>query len=184
MKKNILILTVALSCVLCACGGGSTKKIEGEVNTANEQTQETEKAEESAAAHKGYTYISNDVVVEIDADAAAVVEQLGEPLSYFEAPSCAFEGIDKIYTYNSFEIETYPMDGKDFISMVTFKDDSITTPEGVGIGDSVDKVKEVYGDCAEEGGMMVYEKDDMKLCFIVKDGAVVSVEYKSTVLDE
>ena len=183
MKKNILLLTFVLACVLCACGGESTKKIEGEVNTSSEQTQETEAAEESAAA-KGYTYIHNDVVVEIDADAALAVEQLGEPLSYFEAPSCAFEGIDKIYTYSSFEIETYPMEGKDFISMVTFKDDSITTPEGVGIGDTADKVKEVYGDCTEEGGMLVYEKDDMKLCFIVKDGAVVSVEYKSTVLDE
>lgn len=183
MKKNVIMLTLVLACVLCACGG-SSKKIEGEVNTSSEQTQGTEVTEESAAAHKGYTYIHNDVVVEIDADAAAVVEQLGEPLSYFEAPSCAFEGIDKIYTYSSFEIETYPMDEKDFISMVTFKDDSITTPEGVGIGDTVDKVKEVYGNCAEEGGMMVYEKDDMKLCFIVKDGTVASVEYKSTVLDE
>lgn len=184
MKKNVLVLTVMLAMVLCACGG-SSKKIEGEVNTSNEQTQETvATTEESAAAHKGYTYVYNDVVVEIDADATSVVEQLGEPLSYFEAPSCAFEGIDKIYTYSSFEIETYPMEGKDFVSMVTFKDDSITTPEGVAIGDSVDKVKEVYGDCAEEGGMLVYEKDGMKLCFIVKDGAVVSVEYKSTVLDE
>ena len=184
MKKNILVLTMMLAMVLCACGGGSSKKIEGEVNTSNEQTQEAETTEESAAVQKGYTYIHNDVVVEIDADAAVAVEQLGEPLSYFEAPSCAFEGIDKIYTYSSFEIETYPMEGKDFISMVTFKDDSITTPEGVGIGDTVDKVKEVYGDCTEEGGMLVYEKDGMKLCFIVKDGAVVSVEYKSTVLDE
>ncbi len=183
MKKNVIMLTLVLAFVLCACGG-SSKKIEGEVNTSSEQTQETEVTEESAAAHKGYTYIHNDVVVEIDADAAAVVEQLGEPLSYFEAPSCAFEGIDKIYTYSSFEIETYPMEGKDFVSMVTFKDDSITTPEGVAIGDSVDKVKEVYGECAEDSGMMVYEKDDMKLCFIVKDGTVASVEYKSTVLDE
>ena len=184
MKKNILVLAMALSMVLCACGGGSSKKIEGEVTTSNEQTQETEATTEESAEVKGYTYIHNDVVVEIDADAAAVVEQLGEPLSYFEAPSCAFEGIDKIYTYSSFEIETYPMEEKDFISMVTFKDDSITTPEGVGIGDTVDKVKEVYGDCTEEGGMLVYEKDDMKLCFIVKDGTVASVEYKSTVLDE
>ena len=183
MKKNVLVLTMMLAMVLCACGG-SSKKIEGEVNTSNEQTQETETTTEESAEAKGYTYIYNDVVVEIDADAALVVEQLGEPLSYFEAPSCAFEGIDKIYTYSSFEIETYPMEGKDFVSMVTFKDDSITTPEGVAIGDSVDKVKEVYGECAEDGGMMVYEKDDMKLCFIVKDGAVVSVEYKSTVLDE
>lgn len=186
MKKSILVLTMALACVLCACGG-SSKKIEGEVKNTGEQTQENSGADqttEETAGQKGYIYVHDGVVVEIDADAALAVEQLGEPLSYFEAPSCAFEGIDKIYTYSSFEIETYPMEGKDFISMVTFKDDSITTPEGVGIGDTVDKVKEVYGDCTEEGGMLVYEKDNMKLCFIVKDGSVASVEYKSTVLDE
>ena len=186
MKKNILVLTFALTCVLCACGGESSKKIEGEVNTASEQTQEAESTveEDGASGYKGYAYIQDDVVVEIDADAAPIIEQLGEPLSYFEAPSCAFDGVDKIYTYSSFEIDTYPLEGKDFVSTITFKDDSITTPEGVGIGDAADKVKEVYGDCTEEGGMLVYEKDDMKLCFIVKDGAVVSVEYQSTILDE
>lgn len=185
MKKNILVLTFVLALSLCACGGGSTKKIEGEVNTSGGQTQETESVvEENAVSHKGYTYIHNDVVVEIDADAAPVVEQLGEALSYFEAPSCAFEGIDKIYTYSSFEIETYPLEGKDFVSSVTFKDDSITTPEGVAIGDSVDSVKAAYGEGTEEAGMLVYEKDDMKLCFIIQGDVVASIEYKSTILDE
>lgn len=187
MKKSILIMTMALSVMLCACGG-SSKKIEGEVQTSNEQTKDNtdvNQTGEEKAEHKGYTYIHDGVVVEIDAKAAPVIEQLGEAVSYFEAPSCAFEGVDKIYTYSSFELETYPVDGEDFVSCVTFKDDSITTLEGVGIGDSLDKVKEVYGtDATEDGGMLVYKKDDMKLCFIIQDDAVVSIEYLTTILDE
>ena len=54
-------------------------------------------------------------------------------------------GIDKIYTYNSFELDTYPLDGEDFISSVLFKDDTVTTMEGIGIGDSVEKLTETYG---------------------------------------
>ena len=126
-----------------------------------------------------------DVVIEIDAEAAPIIEKLGEPNSYFEAPSCAFEGIDKMYTYNSFEVDTYPSKTQDYISTIIFKDDVITTTEGVGIGDSVDKVMEVYGeDGSNEDGMLVFEKDGMKLCFIIQDDTVASVEYRSTVLDE
>ena len=190
MKKLILMMTMVLVVMLCACGGENTKTIEGEVAATTDNTQTTEevteeKAGESTVSYKGYAYIHNDVVIEIDAQAAPIIEQLGDAISYFEAPSCAFEGIDKIYTYTSFEIDTYPLEGVDYVSGVTFKDDSITTPEGIAIGDSIDKVKEVYGsEFAEENGMIVYEKDDMKLCFIVADDAVVSIEYASTILDE
>ena len=90
-----------------------------------------------------------------------------------------------MYTYNSFEVDTYPSKTQDYISTIIFKDDVITTTEGVGIGDSVDKVMEVYGeDGSNEDGMLVFEKDGMKLCFIIQDDTVASVEYRSTVLDE
>ena len=188
MKKNVLFIMMVMAMMLCACGG-SSKKIEGEVKTEIEVTQEVteneQTVEESEEAYKGYAYTHDGVAIVIDAQADVVIEQLGEALSYFEAPSCAFEGIDKIYTYSSFEVETYPLEGVDYISLVTLKDDSVATTEGVSIGDSVDKVKEVYGaDFTEESGMIVYLKDDMKLCFIIQDDEVVSVEYASTVLDE
>ena len=189
MKKNILILSMMMAFVLCACGGESSKKIEGEVKNNDEMVQEVESeeqaAEENTASYKGYAYMHDGVAIEIDAQADVIIEQLGEPLSYFEAPSCAFEGIDKIYTYSSFEVETYPLNEKDYVSLVTLKDDSVATTEGVSIGDTVDKVKEVYGsECTEESGMIIYKKDNMKLCFIIQEDTVASVEYVSTVLDE
>lgn len=120
----------------------------------------------------------------MDADAAPIIEQLGEPDSYFEAPGCAFEGIDKMYTYGGLEVDTYPIEDKDYISSVIFKDDTLTTTEGIGIGDSVSSLEEAYGtQWGDEDGMMVYEKDGMKLCFIVAEDSVISVEYRSGVIE-
>lgn len=193
MKKRTIGIILTAALLLAGCGGG-TKVIEGAVKTKGDgeakeaaQTQDKESAEaaKEESSYKGYVFRHGDVVVEIDAEAAPILEKLGEPNSYFEAPSCAFEGIDKMYTYGSFELDTYPTEDKDFVSAVIFKDDSITTPEGIGIGDSRAKLTEAYGgEGSAEMGMIVYRKDDMKLCFILKDDAVTSIEYKSTVLDE
>ena len=54
---------------------------------------------------------------------------LGEPMHYFEAPSCAFEGMDKIYSYSGFEFTTYTKDNVDYIASIVFLDDTVTTRE-------------------------------------------------------
>ena len=113
---------------------------------------------------------------------APVLQALGEPASYFEAASCAFEGLDTIYTYNGFEIDTYPAQDKDLVSAVILKDDSVTTAEGICIGDSLEKLLEAYGEAAQENGMLVYTKDGMKLCFILQDDSIISIEYRSMAL--
>lgn len=192
MKTKLIFLSIEMIMLLSACGS-STKVIEGEVKinpTENSEvesitTEETKDEETEELQYKGYVFIYNDIVIEIDTEAAPVIEKLGEPNSYFEAASCAFEGIDKMYTYNSFEVDTYPMNNVDYISSVIFKDDSVMTAEGIEIGDSVDKVTEIYGNDGEnESGMLVFEKDKIKLCFIIQKDCVASIEYRSTILDE
>lgn len=189
MKKLIVVLTTSL--LLVGCGGDETKVIQGAptndkagTQAQAEKTEKEEKEEPGKAVNLGYVFEYNGISVAMDALADGIISDLGEPISYFEAESCAFDGIDKVYTYNSFELETYPTDGKDFISLLVFKDDTVTTPEGIGIGDTATRVLETYGQTPEEGGMLVYKKGDMKLCFIVHDDEVVSVEYRSKVLDE
>ena len=194
MKKKTIGIILAASLMLSGCGSGA-KVIEGEVKAkggekvveavAEKNVDNMEAGSAKKDSYKGYVFCYNDVVVNIDAEAAPILKQLGEPNSYFETPSCAFEGIDKKYAYGSFELDTYPAKDKDFVSAVIFKDDSITTQEGVGIGDSREKMIEAYGgEGSEELGMTVYRKDGMKLCFILKDDSIISIEYKSTLLDE
>lgn len=194
-----IIAGIYMLAAMTGCGNNA-KVIEGEVKDkdveiGNDETDnEEEKAEElvtdektteEETAYKGYAFIYQGIVIEIDAEADPILAQLGEANSYFEAASCAFNGLDKMYTYSSFELDTYPVEDKDFISMILFKDDSIATAEGISIGDPVDKIIEIYGeDAREENGMMVYVKDNMKLCFIIEEENVISIEYQTMVLDE
>jgi len=170
--------------VVTAGGEVQSQELETTARSQEAESQETDPGQDVAGA-KGYAFLFQDTAVEVDADAATVIQNLGEPLSYFEAPSCAFQGLDKIYTYNGFEIDTYPMDEKDYISAIILRDDSVMTAEGVGIGDSVEKLEQAYGsDGTKEESMIVYDKDGMKLCFILQKDEIISVEYRSAVLDQ
>ena len=193
MCRKILAMTMAAGLLLLAGCGDSEKVIGGDVVnvTTGSRYEESAGAQEGTtaqtsqtetAASRGYVLTVNNVTVEVDAEAAPIVEALGEPVSYFEAASCAFEGLDKSYTYNSFEIDTYPSQDRDLVSAVILKDDSIATAEGVCIGDSLEKLQEVYGEATLENGMLIYAKDGMKLCFIMQDDSVISIEYRSTAL--
>ena len=195
MKKRWVLSMVGCMLLLSACGSQSEKTISGEVQNSNQQVQleesqeiakeaDVENAGTSEEKKKGYVCSYQGVDIAVDEDMSSVSESLGEPVSYFEATSCAFEGLDKIYTYSGFEIDTYPEGEIDKISAITFIDDSIMTPEGIGIGDSQDKVKEIQGaDFAESENLYIYEKNNMKLKFIFENESVVSVVYSSTVLE-
>lgn len=190
-KKNIvaILLGVGLLTGITACGNDA-KVIEGtsaSVTSATAETQtqtgNTEMVLTNAAA-SGWNFQTAGVTLAPDMDMNAVTDQLGEPKSYFEAASCAFEGMDKIYTYASFEIETYPQDTADCIKSIVLKDDTVSTPEGVSIGDSEDKVREIYGEPTEEStGKLVYQKEQTNLVFVVSSGVVASIEYDSLVME-
>lgn len=186
MKKWILVLGLAL--VLAGCG--TEKNENGETDTTPTPVEQQDKQENTGSTDnkttepKGYVFEYNGVKIGMDMEAAPIIAALGEPGSYFEAASCAFEGLDKTYSYGSFEIDTYELDGKDYISCVYFCDDLIETPEGVALFETKADMIAAYGEnYTEEFGMLVYEKEGMKLKFILSDDEITSIEYSSTVLD-
>lgn len=190
MKKLAAVLMMAGMLLVTGCGNDE-KVIDGNVQNQGSSNVQADSQGSQTAQAKGYVFVSGGVTIGVDVDAAPIIEKLGEPDSYYEAASCAFEGLDKMYTYKGFEIDTYPNGDADYVSAVIFKNDSVKTPEGVGLGDTAEAVEKAYGNNAVEAaekagavnGTLEYEKDGMKLCFIVKDDEVVSVEYRSTVLD-
>ncbi len=152
--------------------------------------KETEKANISAQPNlTGYIFetqgTSGMISIGVDMDAALVIQSLGEADSYFEAPSCAFQGIDKMYTYSHFEIDTYPDGDTDKISMILFLDDLVSTPEGVCIGMSKEDMEKAYGtDYEVSSGFYRYTKDNMKLSFFIENEEITSIEYDSMVLNQ
>lgn len=167
----MLCLVCCLGLVACGNGGSDTQKSDASKN-------------EDKAKTSGYVYVSKDQTIAADADFAPIAEALGEPVKYYEAASCAFEGLDKTYVYDGFTVGTYPdTDGKDRVAEICFTDDTVKTPEGASLGMTAEKIQEIYGaDGKVTDTSITYEKGDMQLLFILKDGKVTSIQYLSKVL--
>lgn len=194
MKKICSLLLVTML-ILAGCGGSNTSSgnagnadSDNPGNTTSQTSTESAPATESteaAAELSGYVFSYNGVDFTVDMRAADVIIALGAPASYYEVPSCAFEGMEKIYDYNSFEITTYEVDDLDYIANIYLKDDLVETPEGIAIAMTSDDFIAAYGEdysCSE--GQYVYMKDNTKLIFIVtSEGEILSIQYGSTFLD-
>lgn len=164
VKKLCLVIVMML--LLTGCGG-ETEPVKKPVDDKPEKTKDA-----------GYSFLYNGVDIKMNDKAAPIVEILGEPLEYFEAESCAFQGLDKTYYYSGFELHTYPIDGVDYVFSILFVDDSVSTPEGICLGSSLDDVIKAYGESYEEDmGMYTYTKGDSKLAFLIEHDVVSSIEY-------
>ena len=99
-------------------------------------------------------------------------------MHYFEAPSCAFEGMDKIYSYSGFEFTTYTKDNVDYIASIVFLDDTVTTREGITLNATLEDIEAAYGSEYEKSfNRYSYRDGNCVLSFIVENNEVVSVEY-------
>lgn len=165
MRKVKWVLLMALMIFgLTACGGSDagSKAASGSAGKVSAN---------------GYSYTSNSVKIAMNAEAKDIIDGLGEPDKYFESESCAFKGLDKVYTYKGFKINTYPVDDKDYILSVVFMDDTVETDEGVFIGSEKDSVTGAYGEpTSSTDTSMIYEKDGTKMTFVLNDDKVTSIE--------
>lgn len=173
MKKlAVLLIAGVLACGLLA-GCGDSK-------TGADAPQGDTKTEQGGQASSGnvYSYDLNGTKVALHAEMAPIVDKLGEADSYFESESCAFQGLDKVYTYGSVVITTYPVDKVDYVYSIELKDDTVETAEGVCIGSSKEDVIGAYGDPADETGTaLVYKKGESTLSFMLEGDKVNSIVY-------
>ena len=173
MRKLFLVASFCMLLGLTACG--SDEKV---------ISQDSQSVTQTSKEENGYVFTYNGVEVQIDADVENYITKLGEPASYYESPSCAFDNLDKFYTYYGFEIDTYYSNEKDLVLGVVFLDDTVSTTEGICIGDAKEKVQTVYGEPTEKtDNSATYKKDNMKLVFIFQNDVVAAIEYKSLVLE-
>jgi hypothetical protein len=127
-----------------------------------------------------YFFEYNGAAITMHAEADPLLAQLGKESAYFEAESCAFQGLDKTYSYPGFDLMTYPVDGKDFILSVILMDDSVTTNEGLYIGAPESEIIARLGDeYKSENGSYIYESGRSQLMIITENGAVTAIEYSA-----
>lgn len=181
MKKTsislaaVLILCMSVLSVGCSSSDGSSSDSAGSSPSVSAPT---------GAVTDGYEVTLKGVEIQMCADAAAVVEELGEEKSYFESESCAFEGLDKVYTYSGFKLNTYPVGDQDYVLSVVFSDDTVETDEGIMIGSSKDEVLDAYGDPQEETDTsLIYEKNGTTLTIGLDGDSVRTIEISADVED-
>lgn len=173
-KKIIIILMITLlTFTLFGCN---------DENANSSETEPEKSIDSEAEAVESYAYNYNGTEIELNSKAKPIIDALGEEINYFESESCAFPGLDKIYTYPGLEIQTYEKDGVDHILSINILDDTIATNKGIRLFDTSSKVVETYGENYEENsGQYIYKKGQTQLSFLIKDNEVIAIEYAAIV---
>lgn len=174
MKKQILaVLAICLCLCLVACG-------EAEPTVTTQPTQPTQTSpttETQPDAQKGFGYAFGNVVLTPGEsfDAAA----LPEALSRFEAPSCAFQGVDITYSYENLEIVTYDEGKGEKLYSIYFLTPDAKTAEGLSISATRQDMITCYGQpTSEENGQCIYRRGDTELAVLFNGDTVISIEYR------
>lgn len=123
-----------------------------------------------------YVFCNNNNKIKIDDEFSR--EKYGHEKEYSEIISCAYEGLDRIYKYENYEITTYERDGKERIQSIYLLNDMVKTEEDVKITDSYNKMIEKYSDnYVREENMYTYIQGKTALKFIIENNIITSIEY-------
>ena len=197
MRNKIMLILIIIMLTGCSSPPDNTAGddiISGDI-TVNSEPQDniSEDMPESAsedindpesAVKDGFIFVYNGTTVYLGEYTERVLSELDGAQDYYEMDSCSFDGIAKIYYYGSFEIETYlkTRNGRDRVYSIDLIDDSISTPEGVYIGQTYEDMSGAYGTdyeiIPEVPGFYSYFKNGTVLNFNIKDGAIISITYK------
>ena len=158
--RKVLVMIMMSTLLLAGCGTTTTTKDDKETTTAQDKS--------------GFSYTVNGVTIPVGKDFSGALLKLGEPDEYNEAASCYFDGMDKQYYYDGFEIKTYPVGDKDYVQDICISKDSYSTPEGVTVGSTLDDVLKAYGDGYSQTGKMYnyYVSENEYMYFFIMNDVV------------
>lgn len=104
---------------------------------------------------------------------------LGEYAGVSEVPSCAFDGNDRVYNYELFELTAYVDGEQERIYSIYFIDPNLPTTEGLCLGDTVENMKALYGEnFVTSGNAYDYTRGNTVLSVVTQNDVVVGIEYR------
>lgn len=188
MRKLICMIMI-LGCILCIAGCQSSAGDAVVVNpnasapAADNAGDTTRKSNASGASDNQTTlyFQANDVKIHVYDLADDVLAALGDANNKFEAPSCAYQGVDVFYYYDGFQLTVNDIDGADHVSAVMVVDDTVSIPQGVKIGSTKEEMLQLMGDNYEEAsGLYRFIEGYTTLQIQIKDDVVASILYVYT----
>ena len=183
MKKVIaMVLALLLLTALVACGGNNTDvdpdlvittpgntPTDGETEGGKQDQQETPQASVFAFTWQDVTIVPGEPF-----DLSA----LPEAASVYQVPSCAVEGTDNVYNYETFEVTAFQDSNGETVYCIYLIDPNLKTAEGLATGDSLADAIDIYGtDYTVDGTAYIYTKGNTQLRLITQDETVISIEY-------
>ena len=195
MKRVLLfIISAFLLLALVACNGAPEQPLpppevqwvpEPEPNVETPQTAEIVTPDENDVfdepqSPQVFFFKIGDAVVDLNENITYIIERAGAPLGELELPSCAFEGMDRVFRYPGADLYTYPVGDNDFVYNIAFFDDTVRTAEGgIRLGSSLQAVLDIYGDDYElDSGMYTFTRGLTVLEFLVADDTVIGITYR------
>lgn len=186
VKVIAAIAAVALMTAACssdkeqAAGGNNDTNTTTTAAAAGGAGETRAPAADDSSYTAGSTFVfpAKGQKISVNMPLSLFIDSLGDPDDYFESESCAFQGLDKTYTYKDFVIYTYPQSEKDYVASIALKSDAVTTAEGAYIGMTADEVKALYQAPSDESDKaIVYTDGDAVLSFMLDGDQVSSITY-------
>ena len=122
---------------------------------------------------------SGGVSVTLGGIAEDELEKCGDALSVSEAPSCVYDGVDKVYSYLGFNVTTSPDGtGYDRVASVEIVSSDAVLEGGITVGSSIGDVIALYGDdFTESFGMYTFENDGAVMTVVADGDTVTSIAF-------
>ena len=179
MRKLIAMLALLmLVFALAACGSDAEMDADLVITRATEATEIVEEENIQVEAVKTeYCFVAEGVELIPSADFDPTV--LPDAASVYTVPSCAIEGTDNVYNYENFEVTAFDYGAGELIYSIYIIDPNVTTPEGLSLGDGLNRVLELYGEEYERNGSAYdFYGTETMLSIIIQNEAVASIEYR------
>jgi len=112
-------------------------------------------------------------------DVSGLLQACGDDYELSSAPSCVFEGEDKVFDFGGVFVLTNPDGDRDIWFSIYLENDLLSTSRGIKVGNSLEEVFDAYGD-------RFYWEGDSILTYSISgiDGDAASPCIQFTIMDE
>jgi hypothetical protein len=170
MLKKIILILAALCLVLCLVACDSGKGTTGDDNT----DAKTDK-------NVGVSYFVNynGTKITLGGAADATISALGTPQSKRKGKNCGNHGYQVEYAYTSLYIYVLETESGNTVDQIEFRDDLVSTPEGVCIGMSkADVIAKCGAASTETAVSLIYTSGKLHLSVgLDSNGTVSKIAY-------